>query len=727
MSEEAERLYERARALEPGTRGAFVEAACRGDPRLREELVSLLEQAEAAEEFFDLLGGAIFPISTPPEEQPDGTSYQVPTDPTWPTPRIELPIGTTIGRYRIVSLIGSGGMGVVYRAYDGSLNRDVALKFLPPLSTRLDDESRLLGEARAAAALEHPNVCTVHEIGQTEDGRPFIAMALCEGETLKERLRQGPMPVEEAVATAVQIARGLAVAHARGIVHRDVKPGNVILGDDGTVRLLDFGIAQVADSTLTPSGTTPGTVAYMSPEQVRGDAVDSRTDLWSLGVVLYEMLTGVRPFGGEDDRTLLAAILHTDPEPVSRRRPEVSPPLARVVERFLRKDPDVRYGSAAQVQTDLTQALSPTEGLSRRPVFMRRRAALLAGSATALVMLVGALWLPERRGASVSAVGARGRVSSPAAYELYLRGNDPTLPRSESGVRESLEYFKRAIAADSTYAAAYAGLALAYVRLDNWFSPGRPIHELHELAADAAEMAVALDDSLAEAHQALARVRMAQLDFASAQAEIRRAIALDPTDVRSRKTLAWLHIWAERPREALAEARRALEDDLLSPYSNVEVAHALFVNRRYDEALAQLDRITAIRPPLQSAVLLAGQCYAAKGMWPEAVAALRPQAQAGGPRTLSFLGYTLARAGQREEASRILADLLALQQNAEVGAFEVAVVYAGLGDLDQAIAWLDKSIDDQSLRVQIMEPTFENLRRDPRFELLKARLGLQKL
>jgi TolB-like protein/Flp pilus assembly protein TadD len=321
----------------------------------------------------------------------------------------------------------------------------------------------------------------------------------------------------------------------------------------------------------------------------------------------------------------------------------------------------------------------------------------------------------------------RRQTQSIAAYELYLRGNDPTLPRSDSGVRKSLEYFQQAIQEDSTYAAAHAGLAIAYVRLGLAGNPGRPLSALYALAQETAGKAVALDDSLAEAHLALGRARAAALDLASAQAEVRRAIALDPTDWRFRGSLVTLHIWAGRPVEALTEARRALEVDPLSPYANVGVAHALFANRRYDEALAQLEQIAAVRPPLRAAMVIASQCYAKKQMWPEAIAALRPQAEAGGPLITALLGHTLARAGRRDEAQRILAELLERRQRAGSGAFEVAVVYAGLGDSDQAFTWLDRSIDDYSLKVQIMEPTFENLQRDPRFERLRALLGLQKL
>jgi tetratricopeptide (TPR) repeat protein len=194
-----------------------------------------------------------------------------------------------------------------------------------------------------------------------------------------------------------------------------------------------------------------------------------------------------------------------------------------------------------------------------------------------------------------------------------------------------------------------------------------------------------------------------------------------------RRHMADLRLWAGRPADALAEARRALETDPLNPHDHLEVAAALLANRRYDEALAQLDRIAAVQPPLFGYSLIMGQCYAMKQMWPEAVAVLRPFADTGEPEHLAILGYTLARAGQREEAHRIVADLIARRERTGVGAFEVAVVYAGLDDFDQAFAWLDRSVEDRSLDESIMGPAFEDLRKDPRFERLARHLDLQKL
>ena len=210
-------------------------------------------------------------------------------------------VDQTVSHYQIEEKLGGGGMGVVYKARDLKLKRTVALKFLPPELTR-DEEAkvRFMHEAQAASALDHVNVGSIHEIDEAEDGRLFIAMAYYAGETLKKKIARGPLPVAEALDYAVQIAQGLSKAHEAGIIHRDVKPANVMVTEEGVVKIVDFGLAKVAEQTqLTKTGTTLGTVAYMSPEQARGEAVDQRTDIWALGVVLYEMLVGRRPFPGE--------------------------------------------------------------------------------------------------------------------------------------------------------------------------------------------------------------------------------------------------------------------------------------------------------------------------------------------------------------------------------------------------------------------------------------------
>jgi len=198
-------------------------------------------------------------------------------------------IGKLISHYEILEELGHGGMGVVYKAKDTKLDRFVALKFLPPhLSQSEEEKKRFIHEAKAASALDHPNICTIYEINETEEGRMFIAMACYEGESLKDKIERGPLPIEEALDIAIQIAQGLAKAHSKKIVHRDVKPANILITEDGQVKVVDFGLAKLAGRTmLTKEGTTLGTASYMSPEQTQGASVDHRADIWALGVALY--------------------------------------------------------------------------------------------------------------------------------------------------------------------------------------------------------------------------------------------------------------------------------------------------------------------------------------------------------------------------------------------------------------------------------------------------------
>jgi Tol biopolymer transport system component len=312
-------------------------------------------------------------------------------------------IGRTVDHYRIASILGGGGMGVVYKAEDTRLGRTVALKFLPPALTRDPvAKSRFLQEARAASALDHPNVCTVYDIGETDDGQLYLVMPAYDGETLKRKIERGPLPVEEAVDVAKQVCQGLAKAHRRGIVHRDVKPPNLIVTTDGIVKILDFGLAKLAGAAgLTRAGFCVGTPSYMSPEQARGE-VDHRTDLWSLGVVLYEMLTGVLPFQAESDPGIVHAVLHDEPAPLARWRPDAPAGLERVLTGLLKKDLADRYPTAENVLTEL-RALGgpptrsrPSTELPRKGRRLRQAAVLAA--VAVLGAAVVALVLREGRG-----------------------------------------------------------------------------------------------------------------------------------------------------------------------------------------------------------------------------------------------------------------------------------------------------------------------------------------
>ncbi len=264
-------------------------------------------------------------------------------------------LGKTISHFKILEKLGEGGMGVVYKAEDTRLKRTVALKFLPPeLSRDEEAKKRFIREAQTASSLDHPNICSIHEIGETEDGQIFIVMAYYEGETLKQKLADGPLPVEQVVNIATWIAQGLVSAHDRGIVHRDIKPANIIITNKGEVKILDFGLAKLAgQAQLTKDASTLGTVAYMSPEQTLGENINHRTDIWSVGVVLYEMLTGELPFMGEYEAAILYAVVNEEAKPISNFRNDVPQNIEKVIKKCFEKNPDERYQSVNELLKDL--------------------------------------------------------------------------------------------------------------------------------------------------------------------------------------------------------------------------------------------------------------------------------------------------------------------------------------------------------------------------------------
>ncbi|MGA8072256.1 MAG: serine/threonine-protein kinase, partial [Candidatus Acidiferrales bacterium] len=272
--------------------------------------------------------------------------------------------GERVGNYQILAMAGAGGMGVVYKALDIKLERTVALKFLPPeLNASEKDKERFLKEARTASSLDHPNIGVIHGVEETEVGHAFIVMAFYEGESLTQKIRRGPLPVRDAVDIAIQMAKGLEAAHARNIVHRDVKPSNVLITQHGLAKIVDFGLARVVTSpTMTQTGGTSGTVGYMSPEQSLGKPIDLRTDIWALGVVLAEMLAGQNPFWRDSVPSTVVAILNDPPRPMEG----VPLELQQIVYRALSKDPAHRYQSCTQLRTDLESirnSVAPKSGV----------------------------------------------------------------------------------------------------------------------------------------------------------------------------------------------------------------------------------------------------------------------------------------------------------------------------------------------------------------------------
>ncbi len=265
-----------------------------------------------------------------------------------------LPGSTLVGKYKIIEVSGRGGMGIVYKAEDTKLKRSVALKFLPPELIQDEEiKERFVLEAQTAAALSHPNICTIHEIDE-EEGKSFISMEYVEGQSLKSKIDKGPLEIDDALNISMQVAEGLEEAHKKGIIHRDIKSANIMVTEKGQAKVMDFGLAKVKGATLlTREGTTLGTVAYMSPEQAKGQEVDHRSDIWSLGVVMYEMLSGQLPFKGDREASILYSVVHEEPKPLKEIKRDLPLELQQIITRALKKKPESRYASAAEMLKDL--------------------------------------------------------------------------------------------------------------------------------------------------------------------------------------------------------------------------------------------------------------------------------------------------------------------------------------------------------------------------------------
>lgn len=430
-----ETLLQSALGLEPAERPSFLDRACQGNSSLRQEVESRLSAHEQASE----IGRA-----TQPE-----VATEILQD------KFGALIGQSVAHYKILSLLGRGGMGEVYLAQDTRLGRKVALKLLPTsLNSDEDRLKRFAREARSASALNHPNVSVIHEIGETDDGRHFIAMEHIEGRTLRRRLNEGPVSVNEAINITLQVASALTAAHDAGVVHRDVKPENIMLRPDGYVKVLDFGLAKLteryaaaSDSEAptfpafnTQSSHLIGTVNYLSPEQARRQPVDERTDTWSLGVVLYEMLTRRMPFSGETPSHAIVAILESEPEPLTRRLDKVPAHLQRIIEKALQKDRDQRYQTTAEITADLEslrQELSTDAVKFEKPPMSRVLKWRLAMAATAavLVFAIVGIYLFLTRSKTDPNLAS---INSVAVLPFSNMSGDPNMEYLSDGITDSL-------------------------------------------------------------------------------------------------------------------------------------------------------------------------------------------------------------------------------------------------------------------------------------------------
>ena len=695
-----ERLFDEARTLPPERRAAFLTDACGADAELRSALEALTSHADAAFAFADRIAPAVARtaaafLGDPAAAADDGA------DPL---------VGRRVAHFEIVERLGAGGMGRVYRARDLRLDRTVALKLLPPhLGADAAAKRRFVHEARAASALDHPGICAIHEIGEAGDGQLFIAMAHYPGETLKRRIARGPLPLADALDYGAQMAEALQRAHDADIVHRDVKPANVVVTDRGQVKLVDFGIAKMTGADVTREGVTLGTVAYMSPEQTRGDAVDARTDLWSLGAVLYEMLTAQRPFRGDSDEALVHAIRHDEPRPLRTLRAEVPAGLAVVVRRCLEKDPARRYQRAGDLLADLRAVRTgrTVRGPSARRARLLRVAAplgllLLAGDTAQRGLAAGRMTTPE-----AARLARAAREVKPEAFALYLRS-----ARVGDEARR-MDYLEQAIARDSTFALAHAKLALSYVMIAR--DRGR--------AERAITTALALDATLSDAYDALGLLRMwLDRDWPAAEAAFRRAIELNPHSSLAHHELGQLFMRVGRCDEALAEERRAVLQNPGVGHFQSGLAEVHLYCGHYDAAIRELGRTLDLVRDSASTYFLLGDAHFYQGRYAEALV-MYERSRRPPP------GWAYAALGREREARARIDTLTAQWARGEADGFtawHLARTHTSLGERSQAITWLERSYaSGHGLVVYLkVHPHFAPLRGDPRYRALLRKVRL---
>jgi TolB-like protein/Tfp pilus assembly protein PilF len=766
-------------------------------------------------------------------------------------------------------------MGEVYRARDTRLGRDVAVKVLSEkLAGHLDALGRFEREARTVASLSHPNILALHDLG-TDGGTVYAVTELLEGESLDRRIARGSMSWRQVVETGAAIADGLASAHAKGIVHRDLKPANLFITRDGVVKILDFGLAtaartapdeSTADMTalaLTEPGTILGTVGYMSPEQVRGEPADHRGDIFALGCILTEMLTGRRAFAGNTPAETLAAILRDEPPALTESAKQIPPNVEPIVRRCLEKDRERRFQSARDLAFALRALLSgsvaPNAVPAPTPKSTHRYGRWIAATviAAALTVLVTAGWrtwsaapsriesiaviplanrsgdeaqdyfadgltdqliaelaridrirvtsrtsamtykaskkpLPQiarelgvdailegsvaRRGsqmimtaslvdastdkqlwshtyerdvndvlrlqAEVAGQVAR-RISielspedqarlqggqrqvDPVGFDAYVRGRYYWNKRGPADLQRAVEEFRRAIDADPTYGAAYAGLADAYAQIgySNLAAPG----DAFPKAKAAASQAIKLAPELAEPHASLGFVHMYfDWDFAASEREFKRAIALDPNSVTAHHFYSVLLTAMLRPEEARQELERARLLDPLSTLVATDAGFEMYYDRRYDAAQATLKEAIAANPNAPLARLWLARTYQAQRRYDAALAEYEAAGIAvNWPTAMAGQGHLYAEMGRKADALKILERFDTMSAKGFISAYGPALVHLGLGDRQQTLAWLQRAYDERasSMVWLLKDPRWDPMRGDPAFEAIVERVG----
>ncbi len=620
-------------------------------------------------------------------------------------------IGRTLGRYRVMDRLGRGGMGEVYLAEDTALKRRVAIK---KLADALPDDARwaerLRREAEALAAVNHPNVVTVHALEEV-DGVGFVVMEWLQGRTLAELLPDDGFPAELFFELARPVAAALEAVHERGVLHRDLKPGNVMVTADGRVKVVDFGLARIASeragaeslANTTTHALAAGTLPYMSLEQMVGDQADPRSDLYSLGVLLFEMATGRLPFTGRTVAELMRRIAVGPPPDPTEHRPDLPPRLGRLVRRLLSSEPEARPENARAVAEELRACVS--EGAAGGHGAARRT--------------------PP---AVVPAPGPPGLAPDTELLQLVARGRRLWNRRSEDALRTALACFQEAIDRDPMHAPAWIGVADTLNMLSNhgFAHPG----DSHLRVAAAVDRAVALEGESSDALRvrALAAWQF-DYDWAGAGGFYRRALELEPDAPLTHYWYGILLGVTRRFEEAFEAFRRAEALDPLSLMAPAARGWFTLFSGRPGEAHEILQRVLAMDARLHPALWFDGQALSALGRHEEAVASFSEAIRIGGrtTRMTGYLGFALGSGGRTEGALAVLDELRSLARERYVPPYFEALILIGLGEREETLERLETAFEtrDTMLRDLGVDPPWWGLRGEPRYERLMGEMGLR--
>jgi serine/threonine protein kinase/Flp pilus assembly protein TadD len=564
-------------------------------------------------------------------------------------------IGRRLSHYDVLADLGAGGMGMVYLAHDTRLGRDVAIKVLPtdrPLSDTA--RRRFRREAMAASALNHPNIITIYEVN-SEGSTDFIVMEYVRGATLSSVLKKRTLPFSESIRYCIQIADALTKAHAAGIIHRDLKPGNIMVTEDGLVKVLDFGLAKFDPAmatgdgetrdaeathqlTLTQPGAVTGTVAYMSPEQARGDRVDARSDIFCLGIVMFEMFSGHLPFTGPNSIALLHNLHFSPPRDLTQLRPDVPKPLVALISRMLEKKTEKRIQTMAEVGNELRRGAvgivdgpltwHPSEAtidMARPPSSwigrLSKRNIWIVASLLLLLVVAGiGGWRWHKQANPDQQTGAQEAPVEDNAYALYRRARQNLDHWDRTGnIDNAIKLTERAVQLDPQSAASYAALGEAYY-LKNGANPDP---QWMKLASEYANKAVALDSYLAAGHISLGLVKMDSGDSRGAEKEFHSAADLDPKSAATHRCLGQLYDKTSKDQEAVQELKRALQLDAKDWASYMELGLNAYQAANYKGAAENWEQALKLEPDNVPALRNLGAVYHALGRDDDAVGALQ--------------------------------------------------------------------------------------------------------